>query len=34
MLGAGLTREEHELLRADALRVHVDDELEADLVEP
>ena len=33
MLGARLAREEHELLGADAVRVHVDDELEPDLVE-
>ena len=33
VLGAGLAREEHELLRADALRVDVDDDLETDLVE-
>ncbi len=33
VLGAGLAREEDELLRTDALRVHVHDELEADLVE-
>ena len=34
MLRARLAREEHELLGADALRVHVHDDLEADLVEP
>ena len=34
MLGTRLAREEHELLGADALRVHVHDDLEADLVEP
>src|SRR5207248_5788907 len=33
MLGARLSREEHELLRAHAFRVHVDDELQPDLLE-
>ena len=33
VLGARLVREEHELLGADALRVHVDDDLQPDLVE-
>ena len=34
VLGAGLPREEHELLRAVAVGVHVDDDLEPELVEP
>ena len=33
MLGAGLVREEDQLLGADTLGVDVDDELEADLLE-
>ena len=33
VLGTRLTREEHELLGADALRVDIDDDLEPDLVE-
>ena len=34
VLGAGLAREEHELLRADAVGVRVDDHLEPELLEP
>ena len=34
VLGARLAREEHELLGADTVGVHVDDQLEPDLVEP
>src|SRR2546421_10512830 len=34
VLGATLVREQHELLRADAIGVHVDDELEAHVLEP
>ena len=34
VLGAELAREEHELLRADAVGVDVDDDLQADLLEP
>jgi len=34
MLGAGLTREHDQLLRANPLGIDVDDDLQPDLVEP
>src|SRR5207249_8820959 len=34
MVGATLVREQHELFRANAIGVHVDDDLQSDFVEP